>query len=123
VRQALERHRAHRLAQQLPALLDLIGRHVVHAHELGMLDMVLLVASLDALEHRISRPGVPAGTRLRHLREPELQPLMARISRQQPVQCRRAASRQARYENRLTDLDGRVLRVRRPAGLAHQPGR
>ena len=76
----------HRLPQQLPALLDLGGRHVVHAHELGVLDVVLLELGLDALEDRVRPPGLARRPRLRHLGQPQLQALVRRVGGEQPVQ-------------------------------------
>jgi hypothetical protein len=122
VREALERDRAHRLPQQLPALLDLVGGDVVHAHELGVLDVVARVALLNELVDRVLIPGGAGRARLRHLGQPHLHPLGGRVGREQPVQRGGAGPGQAGDEDRRLDRDRRVLRVRPPACLARQPG-
>ena len=122
VGQALPGDRAHRLPQQLPALLDLVGGHVVHPHELGVLDVVPLAAGLDVLEDRVVRPGLPGRPGLRRLGQPQLQALVRRVGRQQPVQRGGAGPGQPGDEQRPGHRDLRVLRVRPPARLAAQPG-
>jgi len=122
VRQALKRYRPQRLPQQLPALLHGVGGGVVHAHELWMLDMMLLVGGLYSLESRVPRPGLARRAGLRHLGQPELETLMGRICGQQPVQRGRPAARQPGHEDRPVDLHRGVFRVCGPARLAQQPG-
>ena len=123
VSQALPGDRAHRLPQQLPALLDLVGGHVVHAHELGVLDVVPLAAGLDVPEDRVVRPGPPRRPGLRRLGQPQLQALVRRVRGEQPVQRGGAGPGQPGDEQRPVEADLLVLRVRPPARLAEQPGR
>ena len=122
VRQALVGDRAHRLPQQLPALLHLVGRHVVHAHELRMGDVVPLVGRLDAAERRVAGPGLAGRARLRHLGEPQLQALVGRVGREQAVQRGGAGPGQPGDEDRPFDADPGVAGVARPSRLAEQPG-
>jgi hypothetical protein len=122
MRQALERYRAHRLPQELPAFLHLVGGHVVHPHELGVLDMVPGVALLDVLEDRVVGPGRPGRAGLRHLGQPHLHALVGRVRREQPVQGRGAGPWQPGDEDRPIDRHPRVFRVRLPGRLAGQPG-
>ncbi len=123
MRQALERDRPHRLPQQLPALLHLVGGDVVHAHELRMLHVMLGVGGLQLREHGVGVPHLARRPGLRCLGEPEFQPLVGRVGGEQPVQRRGAGPRQAGNEDRPVDADVRVLGVLPPARLAEQPGR
>ena len=123
VGQALEGDRAHRLPQQLPALLDLVGRDVVHAHELGMLHVVPGAGRLDELEHRIIGPGRPGRPGPRRFGEPQLQALVRRVGHQQPVQRGGAGPRQPGDEDRPRRGYRRPGRMRLPPGLAEQPRR
>ncbi len=123
VGQALERDRPHRLAQQLPAFLHLVRRHVMHGHELGVQHMVPVEAGLDGLEHRIAGPGLPRRAGLGHLGQPCLQALVRRIRGEQPVQRGRAGPGQPDHEHRPLDRHAVVFRVPGPRRLAGQPGR
>jgi hypothetical protein len=121
VGQRLERDRPHRLPEQPPALLDLVGRDVVQAHELGVLLVVPAERGLHPLEHGVLLPGLPRRPRLRHLGEPQLEPLVLRIGGEQPVQRGRPRPRQAGDEDRPLDRDVGVLRMLRPLRHAEQP--
>ena len=123
VSQALPGDRAHRLPEQLPALLHLVGGHVVHPHELGVLDVVPLAAGLDVLEDRVVRPGLPRRPGLRRLGQPQLQALVRRVRGEQPVQRGGAGPGQPDDEDRPLDADICVSGIVRPPGLAGQPGR
>src|SRR5215468_4665904 len=122
VREALVGDRPHRLPQQLPALLHLVGGHVVHRHELGIGHMVPFEARLDVLEHRVAGPGFPGRPWLRRLGEPHLQALIGRIGGEQPVQGGRAGAGEPGDKDRPLDADVRVLGMLGPGRLAEQPG-
>ena len=75
VREALVRDRHQRLSQQLPALLDGVGGHVVHAGEVGILGVELREVRRDVLVDRVVGPraraaGAAAGTRPATVRDP-----------------------------------------------------
>jgi hypothetical protein len=122
VREAFVGDRAHRLPQQLPAFLHLVGRHVMHAHEFRVGDVVPLVRRLDAAERRVAGPGLAGRARLRHLGEPQFQALVGRVGREQAVQCGRAGPGEPGDEDRLVDADPGVPGMARPPRLAEQPG-
>lgn len=122
VGQALERRRPERLPQQLPALFHLVRAQFVHAQELRPRHRVLDDRGRDHLIHRVRRPGVPGRPGLRHLRQPQLQPLVSRIGDQEPVQRRRPGPGQAGDHDGLRDRHRRRFRVSGPAGLRGQPG-
>lgn len=121
VREAFVRDGFQRLPQQLPAFLDLVGRHVVQAHELRMVDVVLLVSGLDRLEHRIFRPRFARRAGLRHFGQPHLETLVCRVFGQQPVQRRGPGARQAGDEDGPLDGHVGILRILLPRSLAQQP--
>ena len=120
--QALERHGPHRLAQQLPALLDLIGRDVVHATELGMLVVVFGICLLDLREDRIGGPGLARRPRLRRQRQPQLEPLVGGVGGEQAVQRGGAGPGQPGHEQRPPRRHLRVLGITPPGRLTEQPG-
>ena len=68
-----------RLTQQLPALLDLVGGHVVQPGVVRVLVVRLGELGVELRENRVVRPGFAGRPRLRELRQPQLQTLMSRI--------------------------------------------
>ena len=81
VRQRLVGHRVQRLTQQLPALLHLVGGHVVQAGVVRVLLVRLAELGVDLLENRVLRPGFARRPGLRELRQPQLETLVARDRR------------------------------------------
>ena len=67
-----------RLAQQLPALLDLVGGHVVQPGVVRVLVVRLGELRVELLENRVLRPGFARWARLRELSEPQLEALVPR---------------------------------------------
>ncbi|SKS16408.1 Uncharacterised protein [Mycobacteroides abscessus subsp. abscessus] len=108
----------HRLPQQLPAFLDLAGRHVVQAHEFRVLHVVFRELPLQLLVHRVGIPGVARRPRLREVGQPHLQPLVHRVGVEQAVQRGSTGARQPGDENGPIDGDLRIVGVRLERGLA-----
>ena len=121
VRQRLVADRLAGLPQQPPALLDRCRIHVVDAHELRVLDVVLRERRLHRGEDRVVVPGLARRPRLRVLRQPQLEPLVPRVGVQQPVQGGGAGARQADHEDRSLDRYVAVLGVLGEARLGEQP--
>ena len=100
-----------RLAEQLPALLHLVGRHVVQPGVVRVLLVGLAELGVDLVEQRVLRPGFAWRSRLRELRQPQLEALVSRVGRQQAVNGRRARAREAGDEDGSLDRDVDVLWV------------
>ena len=122
MRQRLVGHRVQRLTQQLPALLDLVGGHVVQTGVVRVLVVRLGELRIELGEHRVVRPRFARWTRLGELREPQLEPLMAGVGRQQAVQGRGPRARQSGDEDGPHDRNVGVLRVLLERRLGDQPG-
>ena len=69
-------HRMHRLAQQLPALLHLVGGHVVQPGVIRVLRVGLLEPRVELREDRVLRPGFAGAGGAGELHEPQFQPLV-----------------------------------------------
>ena len=111
-----------RLTQQLPALLDLVGGHVVQTHVFRVFVVRLGELRVQLLENRVLRPGFAGRARLRELGQPQFEPLVAGVGREQPVQRRGTGAGQAGDEDRPLDRHVGVLRILLPCRLGHQPG-
>ena len=110
------------LTQQLPALLHLVGGHVVQARVIGILLVSLGELRIELLENRVVGPCFARWPRLGELRQPQLQALMPWIGGEQPVYRGGAGAGQAGDKDRPLDGDIDVLRVLLPRGLGQQPG-
>ena len=74
-----------RLAQQLPALLDLVGGHEVQTGVLRVLVVRLREPGIELTENRVLRPGFARRARLRELGQPQFEALVSRVGAHQPV--------------------------------------
>ncbi len=74
-----------RLAQQLPALLQLVGGHEMQTGVAGVLLVVLGELIVELAIQRVRLPGLARRTRLRELGQPHVQALMRGIGAQEPV--------------------------------------
>ena len=120
MRQRLVGHRVHRLPQQLPALLDLVGGHVVQSGVVRVLVVRLLEPGIEFGENRVLRPGFPRRPGLGEFGQPQFQALVARVAAQQPMQCGGAGAGQSGDEDRGGDRHLGVLRILLPRRLAEQ---
>ena len=110
-----------RLAQQLPALLDLVCGHVMQARVVRVLFVRLGELRVELGENRVIRPGFAGWPWLRILGQPQLQTLMRRIGGEQAVDDGRAGAWQPGDEDRPLDLHVCVLRILLPRRLGNQP--
>ena len=89
-----------RLAQQLPAFLELVGGHEVQAGVARVVLVVLGELVVELAVQRVRLPRVARRARLRKLRQPHVQALMRRVGAEQPVQRRGAGAHQTGDEDR-----------------------
>ena len=87
----------HRLAQQLPALLDLVGGHVMQAGVVRVLLMGLPEPRIQFDENRILRPGLTGRPGLGELGEPQFQSLVPRVAAQQSMVAEQPEIARARH--------------------------
>ena len=111
-----------RLAQQLPALLELVGGHEMQAGVARVVLMMLGELVVELAVQRVRLPRLARRARLREFRQPHMQALMRRVGPEQPVQCRGPGTHQAGDEDGPCDRNIGVLRVLLPCRLGQQPG-
>ncbi len=98
VRDGVERGRQHRLLEQTPAFLDLLGAHEVHLHQVGLVRLTGPVEGVAAEEIGVLGPGLAGGTRLRSLGQPHLDTLIGRVCAEKAMERGGARTGQSAHE-------------------------